>query len=705
VLAVIATVVASCTVIFGRDVPVPLYGISLSATDTIVFPARIEGYGTADDVRTVIITNSGNMPTGALTIELSRDNAFALSHTSIDNIEAGKTDWFTVAPKPNLPASPEPYTATVRVTDNEKIGARTFNVEFMVAAKSYGLDLFIGNVKVSDTEHEFGPLEEGYEPQDTQWVQIRNTGNRPTGDLTITLYDEDKDKAAFELSRVDVPSIDVAGTDSFPLDLKTPGFLAGTYKSLITVSGDSSSDKEAEPDGGKTDGDTDGEAAGDNAESKSEADTDDDNADADDDNADGEAAGGNAESKSEADTDGGNTDGGNTEAEVVSFTASFIARLTVNTKGEERGMLRVHPDEDNGRTGTTYKATVYQEPVASSGKVTYETWRKGVGSLEIAVGSTKELPNIKLYKPGTDDVFINDPDGKTTQHLVVVEEIYGNTGAYRTRYMGSADFTKGFADQDLYWKTMYNSPPPNPEAVLLTFTLDTPTDPPTDPPTVPPTGTLTLTPNSGTLPDKHPFYYEAYYTTEEPDELDPNKDGADASKGTIIELFDAAKGSEVVTATVADATATYYVWIRRVYKYTYTVNGATKTEEERSEWVLVGEVPPPAHPPSPDAVVPALDETTGTLTLTPKNPDDSSYEAYYTTQELDPNKDEGYASKGTITGTFSTKLDIEVEDLDEDEAYYVWIRRVYKYTYMVNEERSAWVLVGQVPVPEEPASG
>ena len=107
----------------------PTYGISLSETGTYTFPAAEENYP-AQTPRNVVITNSGNQPTGALTIALSGTNAsaFTLSATNIASIGVGGNSNFTVVP--NMELAVGVYTATVTVSGNSI--SESFIVRFTV---------------------------------------------------------------------------------------------------------------------------------------------------------------------------------------------------------------------------------------------------------------------------------------------------------------------------------------------------------------------------------------------------------------------------------------------------------------------------------------------------------------------------------------------------------------------------------------------
>jgi hypothetical protein len=122
----------SFRVSFPRTGPDPVYGIALGDTgDGLVsFPAATAGYG-AQTAKSVTISNTGNQPTGDLTVALSGTNSgsFTLNKTTITTISVSGTDSFTVVPNTGLGAGT--YTATVTVSGGNGITA-DFDVSFTV---------------------------------------------------------------------------------------------------------------------------------------------------------------------------------------------------------------------------------------------------------------------------------------------------------------------------------------------------------------------------------------------------------------------------------------------------------------------------------------------------------------------------------------------------------------------------------------------
>jgi uncharacterized membrane protein len=207
----------------------PVYGIALSENGTYPFPAATAGYG-AQEAKSVTISNTGNQPTGNLTLSLSNSSLFTLSTTSVSSIAASGTDAFTVTPKTGLAAGN--YNATVTVSGGN-VTSKSFSVSFTVnPAPVYGI-----NLDATGT-HTFPVATEGYGAQSAKTVNISNTGNQPTGNLTLAL----SNSTAFTLSSTAINSIGVNGSNSFTVTPKT-GLTAGNYSATVTVSGGSVTSK------------------------------------------------------------------------------------------------------------------------------------------------------------------------------------------------------------------------------------------------------------------------------------------------------------------------------------------------------------------------------------------------------------------------------------------------------------------------------
>jgi hypothetical protein len=107
--------------------------ISLSITDTHTFPSALQGYDAQTPV-SVTVTNTGTLPTGALTVALSGPSAdaFTLSTASLESIAVDGDATFTVVPNVGLTAGT--YTATVTVDGADIVAAQTFTASFTVTA-------------------------------------------------------------------------------------------------------------------------------------------------------------------------------------------------------------------------------------------------------------------------------------------------------------------------------------------------------------------------------------------------------------------------------------------------------------------------------------------------------------------------------------------------------------------------------------------
>ena len=207
--------------------PVPTYGVTLDKTGTQAFPDETVGYG-APSALTVAVQNTGNQPTGALTVALSGTNAssFTLNEISISSIAVSGNDGFTVVPKTSLAVGS--HIATVTVGGSNGISA-SFNVSFTVLpVPTYGVTLDkIGTQTFPDATA-------GYGAQSALTVGVQNSGNQLTGTLTVALSGTNAPN--FTLSKTSIVSLAVSGSDSFTVVPKID-LAAGTYTAMVTVSG------------------------------------------------------------------------------------------------------------------------------------------------------------------------------------------------------------------------------------------------------------------------------------------------------------------------------------------------------------------------------------------------------------------------------------------------------------------------------------
>jgi len=211
----------------------PIYDISLDPASNKDFGDLVVGYLAPPTAHAVTVSNTGDQPTGNLTVALSGTGAaaFTLSTTTIISIAVDGDANFTVVPKTGLVVGV--YTATVTVSGGHSI-SKSFVVTFEVTAGSaptYGISLnpssnkeFISLLSI-DTE---------LEPGMVHTVTVSNTGDEATGDLTVAL--SGTGAAGFTLSTTTITSIAVDGTANFTVQPKV-GLAVGVYTATVTVSG------------------------------------------------------------------------------------------------------------------------------------------------------------------------------------------------------------------------------------------------------------------------------------------------------------------------------------------------------------------------------------------------------------------------------------------------------------------------------------
>jgi len=211
--------------------PEARYGITLSQTGTYVFTAQAEGYSQVV-AHTVTVTNSGNQPTGDLTVTLSgtNSNRYMLSKSTITTIEVGNSNTFTI--RPNTGLTKGTYTATVTVEGSNGISA-SFNVTFTVNEKlvepRYGITL-------SQTgTFTFAGQTEGYTQVVAHTVTVTNSGNQPTGALRVIISGTNSNR--YTLSKSTITTIAVGNSSTFTIRPNT-GLIKGTYTATVTVEGE-----------------------------------------------------------------------------------------------------------------------------------------------------------------------------------------------------------------------------------------------------------------------------------------------------------------------------------------------------------------------------------------------------------------------------------------------------------------------------------
>jgi uncharacterized membrane protein len=203
------------------------YGVTLSETAAHTFPEAIFGYP-AQGALSVTISNSGNQPTGALTVSAGTDfEVTTPANGAVTSIPVGDEGAFSVRPKTGLGAGP--HSATVTVSGNNGITAQSFGVSFVVIAATYG-------VALSETgTYPFPDAKVGYGTQPAKTITITNSGNQPTGALSVALGGTNG--GSFTRSPATIPGIAVNDTATFTVTPPAPGLAIGTYTATVSVTG------------------------------------------------------------------------------------------------------------------------------------------------------------------------------------------------------------------------------------------------------------------------------------------------------------------------------------------------------------------------------------------------------------------------------------------------------------------------------------
>jgi uncharacterized membrane protein len=217
----------SFTVSF-KESTTPKYSITLINDDVELSEHTFTG---RTDL-SVAVHNTGNQPTGALSIAITGNGASAFTVTpatlSLASIAVDGSEIFTVAPHGTLTGG-QTYNATITVSGGENITAKSFTVSFTEPTDpTYGIELY-DDEEVALSEYEFTV------GNTTLTVTVKNTGNIATGALNIGKTGSNA--SSFTVSKTSITDITVDGTDTFTVGLTgtlTPGT---TYTATITVSG------------------------------------------------------------------------------------------------------------------------------------------------------------------------------------------------------------------------------------------------------------------------------------------------------------------------------------------------------------------------------------------------------------------------------------------------------------------------------------
>ena len=221
---------AATRTLYARWTPDPVWGISLNPANNHTFPAVTIPY-TAPEARSITVSNTGNQPTGNLTVSLSGANAnnFTLNTATLASIPVGSTTRsFTVQPHTHLAAGT--HTATVSVSGTN-IATRSFTVSFTVQpTPTWRIDL-----TPSARNHIFPTAIIPYTAPAARTTVVSNIGNQPTGDLTVSLSGENAN--SFTLDTTSLTSIPAGATTRAFTVQPNDGLAAGTHTATVTVSG------------------------------------------------------------------------------------------------------------------------------------------------------------------------------------------------------------------------------------------------------------------------------------------------------------------------------------------------------------------------------------------------------------------------------------------------------------------------------------
>jgi hypothetical protein len=223
-----------------EEAALPNYRFTLNPDDRYFFPDAEVGYGPQTPA-TFTVRNSGNRPTGDLSVELldGGSGSFVLSTDSIPSIPVDGTATFTVVPVEGLVGwnlyMGKTHTAGIVVRSRSTTGSILWNVfshvYFTVTPPQpdYGVHVFGGNVT-----DDIGTVWLGYNIGWKHSLYVYNIGIYDTGPLTVTLSGANPN--VFKLEGASIPNI---APDSRMMFKISPVFHLpiGTYTATVTISG------------------------------------------------------------------------------------------------------------------------------------------------------------------------------------------------------------------------------------------------------------------------------------------------------------------------------------------------------------------------------------------------------------------------------------------------------------------------------------
>jgi|GEM_PF-2975667 FOG: Glucan-binding domain (YG repeat) len=161
----------------------PTYGISLDKSGVQSFSEATVGYAAQAGID-VVVSNTGNQATGALTIALSDDAGFVLSATSISDVAVGGDESFTVTPKNDLAVGT--YSSTVMVSGGNGI-SESFEVRFAVAAASGSGSSGGGSGGNTTVPPVLPPVTIDKQPNEPTTATTSLDGSTKDGDSSVTI--------------------------------------------------------------------------------------------------------------------------------------------------------------------------------------------------------------------------------------------------------------------------------------------------------------------------------------------------------------------------------------------------------------------------------------------------------------------------------------------------------------------------------------
>jgi len=175
----------------------------------------------------LVSTRMDNLGQIALTIEGQNPDAFTVNDTYVDDLEVNMWSHISLSPRAGLAVGK--YEATVvarKVGESDILGS--FDVHIRVIEPN------TRNIELTpNSDHDFGSSIVGFNNHAHNWVEVRNVGDQPTGQLNLAIIGENRDSFRLNAQSISLGMDESAMFVVAPID----GLSEGIHTATVSVSG------------------------------------------------------------------------------------------------------------------------------------------------------------------------------------------------------------------------------------------------------------------------------------------------------------------------------------------------------------------------------------------------------------------------------------------------------------------------------------